>query len=140
MTQEKTEKDLFLFFLIFSRTDPDSCHPHPILLPYLLTYVPILCPKNPNLWVYLCFISFSLCVICFLPFSHLHLDCTLKQKQKCSTSMTETKESTFTLGVDELEKPAEVILYQEHDVGVVKKGLVHIQTVVRNCTISFICI
>lgn len=41
------------------------------------------------------------------------------------------------LGIDQWEKPAEAILYQEHD-GV--KGLVHIQSVVRNCTISFICI
>lgn len=56
-------------------------------------------------------------------------------------SMMETKGVIHiepqALGVDQWEKPAEAILYQEHD-GV--KGLVHIQSVVRNCTISFICI
>lgn len=71
-------------------------------------------------------------VICFLSLSHLHLDCTLKQKQTCSTAW-QTLQGVYvhirphTLGVD----------YQEHGL---KKGLVHIQTDDINRTVSCVCI
>lgn len=99
------------------RANPLS-HPQPLALPVL-------------------HLSHSLCVTCFLPFSHLHLDCTLKnESKKMLNSMTKTKkESMFTwsptrLGVHWWEEPAEVILYQIQ--GWVE-GSGATQTVVRNC-------
>ncbi len=148
---------VFVFYLQPNRPRllPSPSHPAPILqvrplwrmcqssVPtptsgfhlYFILSVPLSVSLSLSLYL-------SLCVICFLPFSHLHLDCTLKQKRKCSTAWRKQKWvyiqiEPHTLGVDQQEKPAEVILYQEHD-GV--KSLVHIQTVVRNCTISFLCI
>lgn len=116
-----------VFFYLFFYLQPDRprllpspSQPAPILPSQTsVTLVPILCP-NSNIRVYPC-VSLCLSVICFLPFSHLHLVCTLEQKQNCSKQHDRNKtESIITssptrFGVDRCEKPAEAILYQGHD-------------------------
>lgn len=122
------QEGLFLFcFLTFSLTDSSSpSHPAPPPPSQTsLKYVPILCPTL-TLWVlprlFLFSVTLFILILVFQPPAFgLHFNTKSKNAQQH-------------------DRGGKGIASSRHLVFSTRKDLVHIQTVVRNCTLSFFCI